>query len=375
MTSVSDDCENRDDGGNDIPIQRKNWESPDYTISKILVKEGDLTAWRPRTGATGEMRLIVKSVTGVDKSQLMSSTTVDKSQLVSNTTVDKSQLMSSTTISNYFSQLNEDKEDGGKQKTSETTNVIEFLIGSAETEVDRTLEKCLQSFLPGEVSLVTMRSLIEPALNTKVTQLKPSLSRESVWVILECELELASLLNAEPVYKWFPQTKLSTARDCHSAGVRLFQEQRYLDAFHKFQRAFQFSVLALGPADAEQKIGKEGNKETSASQDDCLEECRTLKQMCYNNIAACHFQWRHFSWVVELSDLVLNNDPDLVKTLYRRGVSHMELQQYDLAEMDLVRAHKLDPSNRAVNEKLGQVKQRQKAHDTKLAKQMSKMFA
>ena len=97
--------------------------------------------------------------------------------------------------------------------------------------------------------------------------------------------------------------------------------------------------------------------------------------MCYNNIAACHFQWRHFSWVVELSDLVLNNDPDLVKTLYRRGVSHMELQQYDLAEMDLVRAHKLDPSNRAVNEKLGQVKQRQKAHDTKLAKQMSKMFA
>jgi len=390
MTSVSDEGgENRDDSDkdNDIPIQRKNWESPDYTISKILVKEGDLTAWRPRTGATGEMRLIVTSVTGVDKAQLMSSTTVVKSQLMSGTTVDKAQLMSSTTvdksqllsrtnISNYFSQLKEDEEDGGgKRKTSESTKVIEFLIGSAETEVDRTLEKCLQSFLPGEVSHVTMRSLVEPALNTKVTpQLQSSLSREPVWVIIECELDLASLLNAEPVYKWFPQTKLSMARDSHSAGVRLFQEQRYLDAFHKFQRAFQFSVLAIGPADAEQKIReKEGSKEIS--QDDCLEECRKLKQMCYNNIAACHFQWRHFSWVVELSDLVLNNDPDLVKTLYRRGVSHLELQQYDLAEMDLVRAHQLDPSNRAVNEKLGQVKQRQRAHDTKLAKQMSKMFA
>merc|ERR1711874_676835 len=102
---------------------------------------------------------------------------------------------------------------------------------------------------------------------------------------------------------------------------------------------------------------------------------KKLKMMCYNNIAACHFQWHNYASVVELSDLVLASDQGLVKTLYRRGVANMELQKYDMAELDLVRAHRLEPGNRAVNEKLGQNKQRQRCHDGRLAKQMSKMFA
>ena len=79
--------------------------------------------------------------------------------------------------------------------------------------------------------------------------------------------------------------------------------------------------------------------------------------------------------MVELSNKVLTMHPSMVKALYRRGVSYLGLSEFDLAEKDLVAAHKADPANRAVNEKLGQVKQRKKVSQAEISKNLSKMFA
>jgi len=316
----------------EIPDQRKHWESSDYTITKNVLKEGDLDTWRPRQGATGEIEIVLNSVSGIDQNILQNDSKTSK----------------------YFQ-----TKDGGERR--------EFFLGSADTEVDRTLEKCLQNFLVGEKSQVTMRSLIEPDLNRKKTQV----DSEPVWVIIDCTLSLLTLLNADPIYKWFPQTKLSKAREAHSAGVKLFQEQRYMDCFHKFRTAFQLAVLALGP----KQSTKENVDPPDASEQEVKEEAKKLKQLCYNNLAACHFQWKNYSSVIQLSDLVLKEEPNLVKTLYRRGVAHLELANFEKAERDLVMAHKMEPANRAVNDKLGQVKIRQKAHKVKMSKQMSKMFS
>jgi len=318
----------------DIPDQRKHWESSDYTITKIVSKEGDLGTWRPRQGATGEIEILLKSVSGIDEKILKND----------------------TAVSQYF----QTKEDGERR---------EFEIGSADTEVDRTVEKCLQNFLVGEKSQVTMRSLIEPDLNRKKVEV---VDTEPVWVIIDCSIHLVTLLNADPIYKWFPQTKLSKAREAHSGGVKLFQEQRYLDSFHKFRAATQLAVLAIGPTKSSKK---KNDDPPDASEQELLEEAKKLKQLCYNNLAACHFQWKNYSSVVQLSDLVLKEEPNLVKTLYRRGVANLELANFEKAERDLVMAHKVEPANRAVNEKLGQVKIRQKAHKVKMSKQMSKMFS
>lgn len=315
----------------EIPEGRKHWESSDYTITKNVTKEGDLDTWRPRQGATGEIEVTLNSVSGIDQNILEND----------------------PSVSRYF----QIKAAGGRR---------EFEIGSADTEVDRTVEKCLQSFLVGEIGHVTMRSLIEPDLNKKKAEVADT---EPVWIIIDCIINLVTLLNADPVYKWFPQTKLSKSRDAHSAGVKLFQQQRYLDSFHKFQTAFQLSVLAVGPLKSEKQ------KDEDDLEKEVVEEAKKLKQNCYNNLAACHFQWKNYISVVQLSDLVLKEEPSLVKTLYRRGVAHLELQQFEKAEIDLVMAHKVEPANRAVNEKLGQVKIKQKAHQVKMAKQMSKMFS
>ena len=56
-------------------------------------------------------------------------------------------------------------------------------------------------------------------------------------------------------------------------------------------------------------------------------------------------------------------------------MSYLHLKEFDLSERDLVAAHKIDPTNRAVNEKLGQVQQRRKLSQAELKKSFSKMFS
>ena len=59
----------------------------------------------------------------------------------------------------------------------------------------------------------------------------------------------------------------------------------------------------------------------------------------------------------------------------RRGVSYLNLKEFDLSERDLVAAHKKFPTNRAVNEKLGQVKQRRKAAEAEVKKKLYKIIS
>ena len=76
-------------------------------------------------------------------------------------------------------------------------------------------------------------------------------------------MTLASLLNAEPVYRylqtklyctvlhcavcrWYPETKQDKAKQYYDAAVELFKAARYLDSFHLFQRAYRLAVLGEG---------------------------------------------------------------------------------------------------------------------------------
>ena len=79
--------------------------------------------------------------------------------------------------------------------------------------------------------------------------------------------------------------------------------------------------------------------------------------------------------MVQLSSRVLQARPDAVKALYRRGVSRLGLGECDTAERDLVAAHKLDPANRAVSEKLGLVQKTRKLQRADMAKKLSKVVS
>jgi hypothetical protein len=49
-------------------------------------------------------------------------------------------------------------------------------------------------------------------------------------------------------------------------------------------------------------------------------------------------------------------------------------QEFVESRSDLVEAHRLDPGNKAINEKLGQLRLREKRHNMQMADGMKKMF-
>jgi len=304
---------------NSIPDHRKYWESHDFTITKTVIEEGDIDTWKPRFGSTAIVSYTIIACNGVSQNQLCS----DK------------------LLSNYFA-----------------LSPCELVLGSAHTEIDRQLERCVESCYLNQLAQFNMRALLEPEYNGRVGSCSTTDS-EPQWISIELELKLESLLNADPIYKWFNETKLSKAREFHSLGVKLFKEKRILDAFHMFKIAYKLSVLARGIVEDNFADAKDAEE---------------LQNLCYNNLAACHFQWKNFKSVVELSEKVIQNQPNNVKTLYRKGVANMELGEYEDAEKDLIAGRKLEPSNRAVNEKLGQVQQRKKTAEAKMSQRMKKMF-
>jgi len=345
------------DTKHEIPQHRRHWESPDCTWSKTVLVEGDWSVARPRLGAAGEISLTVESVQGLQETELRGD----------------------LATSRYFH--SPDKEAS-----------CEVRLGTAETCVDRSLEKCLGSFLVGEKSRIVLRVFLDPSYNCKA-----GVSMEPVWVTLEVLVCLITLTNAEPIYKWYPETKLERAREFYSLGVKLFKQSRFLDSYFLFQAAHRLAVLAVGVLTPPKPVtynkdqtqtGDRGESNKTVP-DSTLVRCQApledtdpetredaagLSRNCVNNIAACHFQWNNHSSVVELSTIVLKAEPRQVKALYRRGLAYSGCGQLDLAEKDLVMAHKADPSNRAVNEKLGQVKLRRKKESAELATRMSKMF-
>lgn len=175
--------------------------------------------------------------------------------------------------------------------------------------------------------------------------------------------------------------------------MALFKLSRFLDSFHLFKAAHKLAALSVGVkkptkslanGDRDESVNKvelivdiseNGSKPAVEDIDpETAVEAKNLVQNCCNNLAACHFQWNNHQSVVELSSLVLETRPGQVKALYRRGLAYLGLNLFQLAERDLVNAHKADPTNRAVNEKLGLVKQRMRKEEAGMKARMSKMF-
>ena len=317
------------------------WTSPSQTAVKTVISEGDLSVARPRLGATGEIVLVLNSINGD------SAATVE--------------IPSDVQRSRYF---------------SVESQTCDFEIGTGSTAVDRELEKHLQNVSIQEKCNLVFTVQQDETYNTKTKDLC-----QDITIRLDCDLQMTYLLNAEPIYKWYPETKLDKARQFYSKAVELFKEGRYLDSFYLFQSGYKLTVLGnmkipikkifhLFVAVCGLKPEEQSEEQTSLSR-----EAEELRDNYCNNLAACHFKWANHRSVISLSTPVIQRDPAAVKALYRRGVSYLNLKEFDLSSADLVAAHKIDPSNRAVNEKLGQVKQRRNSAQAEIKETYSKMFS
>ncbi|XP_007527459.1 FK506-binding protein-like [Erinaceus europaeus] len=189
------------------------------------------------------------------------------------------------------------------------------------------IEKCLETMCQGEEAELQL----------------PGPSRPPV------RLTLASFTPGRDSWELEASEKEALAKEEHARGTELFRAGNPERAARCYGRALRL-LLTLPPP---------GSPE------------RTVLRA---NLAACQLLLGLPHLAAQNCDRVLEQEPEHLKALYRRGVAQAALGNLDKATADFKKVLALDPKNRAAQEELGKVIIQGKKQDARLAQGLRKMF-
>lgn len=258
------------------------WESKDKTIRKEILKKG-LFSNKPTECC--ECQIIIRDVhvTGMNVTDL-------KNQL-------QTEILDDT------------------EKT--------IIIGDANSEIDRKIERGIQMMMIEEESLFII--------------CMSALSKEGEKVIVTFNVILKCFKPFKAIWNWTPEEKYDIALRYKEVGVKLFKESRHVDAFHKFSKACKILITLEPIPDLELDKSLEKN-------------INTLRIILYNNLAGCHMLRKNYEHVITLCNKILEKDENNIKALYRRGVAYGKLRNIENAVPDLKKVIRLEPHNAAAKE-------------------------
>lgn len=194
-----------------------------------------------------------------------------------------------------------------------------LVIGEADSEVDRQIERAVRWMGEGETSLVRINLPCPLAVELKIT--------------------LANHEEYKPIWDWTPEEKFEVAAQYKERGLKLMQENRVKDAFVRFSKAVSLIItlepitdLQL-PLELERKIDK-------------------LRTSLYNNMALCQLKHENFEHAISLCSKVLARDKNNVRAMYRRGCAFAGVKNIESALFDFQRAAHIEPNNGLVWKKM-----------------------
>lgn len=137
------------------------------------------------------------------------------------------------------------------------------------------------------------------------------------------------------------------------AGNKLFNERRYIDAFHRFSKAVKLVIII-------------NDEELTANHD--------LYPTLCNNMAACQLHFRNYDYVVDLCKKVLSRAPDNVKSLTRRMDAYVGLRDFERAHADATKILELHPSDEYTKKKLEFINKKLAEQHVRYVKMVKQMF-
>lgn len=147
------------------------------------------------------------------------------------------------------------------------------------------------------------------------------------------------------------EERISTADRRRMDGNAFFKEEKLEEAMQQYEMAIAY----MGDDFMFQLFGK--------YQDMAL----AVKNPCHLNIAACLIKLKRYEDAIAQCTIVLAEDQNNVKALFRRGKARSELGQTDAAREDFLKARKLAPEDKAILKEL-----RVLAEDDKMVYQKQK---
>ncbi|XP_013135490.1 PREDICTED: FK506-binding protein 59-like [Papilio polytes] len=221
-----------------------------------------------------------------------------------------------------------------------------FIIGEADTFIDKDFELILQQMCCGETCIAR---IVYKNQNFEVVK------------EISCEIELKEVTEEQLVSDWSWARLLEAATHHKEQGVALIQEKRVIDAFRRFSKAFKF-LVAIEPVNPEEIT------------DESLNEIKDLKVKLYNNLAHCQLQFCEYQAALDLCNRAIILDNDNVKALYRRCTAYHCLQMYDEAWKDIQKVVVLNPNDKTARNKAGEIKGILDKINAEYANVIKKMF-
>ncbi|KAL1421305.1 hypothetical protein MTO96_023271 [Rhipicephalus appendiculatus] len=274
-----------------------------------------------------------------------------------------------------------------------------LVVGDVSNEVELILERCLMTMNTEEVCDVLFTlplnitvpyipkaaylcSETQPAMDFNVSRTQGNASKDSRKeagdVSLSCgvppektdvtpksyrvRIELKTFSNVPHVCDMTCADKLQYACGHRDKGSQLFSAKNYRWAFRHFSWSYKY-VISL------EHDNVPGDVATQLDLD-----IQGLKLKCLLNLAACQLQNYSYDHAVENCTHALEIDPNNVKGLYRRGTALIQLQEYERAKCDLEHAKSLDPKNPAIDKQLEILKERTCKLNKYFAVAMKKLF-
>ncbi|CAN1132620.1 Peptidyl-prolyl cis-trans isomerase FKBP42 [Linum perenne] len=128
-------------------------------------------------------------------------------------------------------------------------------------------------------------------------------------------------------------------------GNKLFKEEKLEEAMQQYEMAIAY----MGDDFMFQLFGK------------YREMALAVKNPCHLNMAACLIKLKRYDEAIAQCSIVLSEEENNVKALYRRGKAKTELGQTDAAREDFQKARKYAPEDKAIVKELRQLAEDDKA--------------
>ncbi|EAR82877.2 tetratricopeptide repeat protein (macronuclear) [Tetrahymena thermophila SB210] len=116
-------------------------------------------------------------------------------------------------------------------------------------------------------------------------------------------------------------------------GKEAFQKQNYQAAVKHYSKA----LLAL------QFLIKDGQIKQKEQMVKFIED---IEIPCNSNLSICNLKLKEYKQCIHFASKVIENDPNNIKCLYRRGMAHLYLNEFDDARNDFKTAYALDPNSK-----------------------------
>ncbi|XP_069505388.1 peptidyl-prolyl cis-trans isomerase FKBP8 isoform X2 [Ambystoma mexicanum] len=207
---------------------------------------------------------------------------------------------------------------------------LTFTLGDGD--VLQALDLCVQLMQLGERSLIVSDAKYAYGVHGSSPLVPPDAA-------LHLEVELLDVQEGPDLETLIGKDKIELANRKRERGNFYYQQADY--------------VLAINSYDIALRVIRSSSKVDFTPEEEA--ELLDVKVKCLNNLAASQLKLDHFEAALKSCNLVLEQQPDNVKALFRKGKVYAQQGEYSEAIPILKRALKMEPTNKTIHAELSKL--------------------